>query len=223
MNSVGWIQAPRAALPGRSPWLRVESSRSLTKRFTIASHIVASASQPHQLHISYNTTWHEPIVHYSLGGKPWTSHFLQRTVNSAGQHWVQFTLDAGGSDLTGDVPVLEMVLTDGNGIWDKAPGDQNYLIFSPGQYRLSHGSLDEVSSPAVLVVSDLDDTMVGDDEATAKFTEWWRSVGVPAGGRLIYNTGRALDLFEKLIEEKKDCLAEPDLLISSVGTKIYKK
>ena len=43
-----------------------------------------------------------------------------------------------------------------------------------------------------LVVSDLDDTMVGDDAASSAFRRWWEAEGVVAGGRLAYNTGRAL-------------------------------
>ncbi len=52
------------------------------------------------------------------------------------------------------------------------------------------GSLANLCGRAgVLLVSDLDDTMMGDDEATAAFTSWWQSAMVPAGGRLVYNTG----------------------------------
>jgi hypothetical protein len=35
--------------------------------------------------------------------------------------------------------------------------------------------------------------------------------------------GRALDLFLQLLKEKGDLMPEPDMLISSVGTKIYVK
>lgn len=35
---------------------------------------------------------------------------------------------------------------------------------------------------------------------TAAFRQWWHEEGVPAGGRLVYNTGRALDLFEQLLQ-----------------------
>ena len=41
-----------------------------------------------------------------------------------------------------------------------------------------------------MLVSDLDDTMIGDDASTAEFTRWWREEGVAAGGRLVFNTGR---------------------------------
>ena len=33
---------------------------------------------------------------------------------------------------------------------------------------------------------------VGDDAASAAFKAWWESEGVPRGGRLCYNSGRAL-------------------------------
>jgi hypothetical protein len=36
----------------------------------------------------------------------------------------------------------------------------------------------------------------------------------------VYNTGRALDKWEQLIAEKRGILAPPDVLISSVGTKV---
>lgn len=45
-----------------------------------------------------------------------------------------------------------------------------------------------------------DDTLIGEDEATAAFKRWWEQEGVPAGGRLVYNTGRARDLFEQLLQ-----------------------
>jgi hypothetical protein len=41
-----------------------------------------------------------------------------------------------------------------------------------------------------MLVSDLDGTMVGDDEATATFRDWWEDVGALKGGLLVYNTGR---------------------------------
>lgn len=36
----------------------------------------------------------------------------------------------------------------------------------------------------------------------------------------VYNTGRSLDKWRSLIEEKRGILAPPDVLISSVGTKV---
>jgi hypothetical protein len=155
-------------------------------------------------------------VHYGTnGGEEWRTSSLTE-VTSSGPEWRHVSLEARSNS-------LEFVITDGGEAWDKAPDDLNYVLPGPGRYRLRQGDLQPIATPPVLVVSDLDDTMVGDDDATAAFTQWWRDVGVPAGGRLVYNTGRALDLFMELMSEKGHVLAEPDMLISSVGTKIYLK
>ncbi|KAL4859929.1 Fumarylacetoacetase [Chlorella vulgaris] len=123
----------------------------------------------------------------------------------------------------GAPPLLEFVVTDGLDTWDKPADGSNYAITAPGRWSLNGGSLAAATAPAVLVCSDLDDTMVGDDEATAAFSTWWQAEAVPAGGRLVYNTGRALDLFEQLLGEKGGCMAEPDMLVSAIGTRIYVK
>lgn len=39
------------------------------------------------------------------------------------------------------------------------------------------------------------------------------------GSLLVYNTGRSLESFEALQREKGHCLAQPDVLISAVGTR----
>ena len=80
------------------------------------------------------------------------------------------------------------------------------------------------SADPVMIVSDLDGTMVGDDAATAAFTAAWTKEGAfPPGSALVYSTGRSLESFAALIAEKGDVMAVPDALICAVGTKVYKR
>ena len=125
------------------------------------------------------------MIHYSWSPNgAWEVQPLSRSVVSHGPQWTYLALSPAQSDAA----ELEFVVTDGNGAWDKAPGDQNYRITASAaieKYRLSQGALHPVTVPRVLLVSDLDDTLIGDDQATAAFTAWWHSVGVCAGGRLV--------------------------------------
>ena len=80
------------------------------------------------------------------------------------------------------------------------------------------------STGPVMIVSDLDGTMVGDDAATAAFTAAWTEEGAfPPGSALVYSTGRSLESFAALIAEKRGVMAVPDALICAVGTKVYKR
>ena len=206
------------------------------------------------LRLSYNTSWKDPVIHYSFRGqKHWSSKKLMQDVMSGGFDYAYCLLetdasssstnddDDGGAshsstndddddDDGGASHHLEFVITDGRGNWDKSSADENYKISaSSGSFLLHQGAVHEVPSHSkVLLVSDVDDTMVGKpevgaDDATAAFTDWWRRFAVPAGGRLVFNTGRAVDLVEELLQEKNHCLAVPDILITGVGTKMYTK
>lgn len=73
------------------------------------------------------------------------------------------------------------------------PAGGNYTITAPGTYTLRRGTLSQLPEAApnpVMVVSDLDGTMVGDDAATAAFRDWWENEALLRGGVLVYNTGR---------------------------------
>ena len=77
----------------------------------------------------------------------------------------------------------------------------------------------------VMVVSDLDGTMVGDDWKTRQFTDVWRDgTSFPTGSTLVYSTGRTLESFCELIVDKgAEVMHPPDALICAVGTKIYNR
>lgn len=130
--------------------------------------------------------------------------------------------DSSGGSSNG-APLLEFVVTDGVDAWDKAPGDSNYRIATPGNWQLRDGQLAPVSTPPVCLVSDLDDTMIGDDEGTAGFRQWWHEEGVPAGGRLVFNTGRALDLFEQLLQVSGAALPFDGCAVGRVATYVWCK
>jgi len=49
----------------------------------------------------------------------------------------------------------------------------NYVINERGRFTLRDGEIAAVPGPPVLVVSDLDDTMIGDDGGTAVFKRFW--------------------------------------------------
>ena len=143
---------------------------------------------------------------------------------------------------------IELVFTDGYNNWDNPPCGGNYVATLPAPVtnavssserarpppsmtiRVGDGVLSvERQYPRVLLVSDLDGTMVGDDAAMRRFRDMWvgaqpsTSSSPPScnGSKLVYNTGRSLASFMALAARSGDNLATPDMLIASVGTKIY--
>ncbi|MEB3177534.1 MAG: sucrose-phosphate phosphatase [Nostocaceae cyanobacterium] len=70
-----------------------------------------------------------------------------------------------------------------------------------------------------LFVTDLDNTLVGDDLALEKLNQWLNEQRQSYGTVIAYTTGRSLPLYQQLISQKE--LLEPDILILAVGTEIY--
>lgn len=117
---------------------------------------------------------------------------------------------------------LEFVLTDGDGQSDRPNDGGNYTITEAGVYSLADRVLSAPPGGApFLVVSDLDGTMVGDDATTLRFKQYWQTQAVSRGCRLVYSTGRTLVQYLELAQEKEGLLAQPDALISAVGTRVY--
>lgn len=70
-----------------------------------------------------------------------------------------------------------------------------------------------------LLVTDLDNTLVGDDRALAELNHRLTQHRQQYGTKLVYATGRSPILYEQLAQEKS--LLPPDALVASVGTEIY--
>lgn len=71
-----------------------------------------------------------------------------------------------------------------------------------------------------LFVTDLDHTLVGDDEALKELNRQLSQHRKEHGTKIVYATGRSLTLYRQLQTEKQ--LLEPDALIVAVGTEIYR-
>ena len=70
-----------------------------------------------------------------------------------------------------------------------------------------------------LLVTDLDNTLVGDDQALATLNDHLTQHRQQFGTKIVYSTGRSQALYQQLTTEKP--LLPPDFLILSVGTEIY--
>jgi hypothetical protein len=62
-------------------------------------------------------------------------------------------------------PLLEFVLTNGTGDWDKAPEGKNYVVDQSGVHALHNGRLTLSTGKRLMLVTDLDDTLINEDDA----------------------------------------------------------
>lgn len=70
-----------------------------------------------------------------------------------------------------------------------------------------------------LFVTDLDNTLVGDDSALIELNRQLANHRKQYGSKIVYATGRSLYLYRLLAEAKS--LIPPDALITAVGTEMY--
>lgn len=70
-----------------------------------------------------------------------------------------------------------------------------------------------------LFVTDLDNTLVGDDAAMIELNRILDNHRSQHGTTIVYSTGRSLALYQELASER--ALIKPDILVLSVGTVIY--
>ncbi|WP_296079888.1 HAD-IIB family hydrolase [uncultured Agrobacterium sp.] len=73
--------------------------------------------------------------------------------------------------------------------------------------------------PVKLFSSDLDGTLVGNNEATARFRDYWHSLPDAERPLLVFNSGRLIDDQLDLIETVP--LPRPDYIIGGVGTMLF--
>lgn len=85
-------------------------------------------------------------------------------------------------------------------------------------FNLGNISL-EVIMAKFLFVTDLDNTLVGDDQALEELNKKLKQHRQEYDTKIVYTTGRSLTLYHKLTEEKH--LLVPDALVTAVGTEIY--
>lgn len=71
----------------------------------------------------------------------------------------------------------------------------------------------------LLLVTDLDQTLIGDDTALINLNELLDEKRQKYDTKIVYSTGRSLELYTQLNKEK--ALLSPDALMTSVGTEIY--
>ncbi|KAL8436732.1 hypothetical protein Efla_002164 [Eimeria flavescens] len=185
------------------------------------------------LQIRYSTGWPAAVIHYEAaanrgGCEGWKDAEMKP---SKMQGWQEVALQ-----LPEEAERIEFVFKNKEGEgWDNPPqlnrlGRRNYLVDlekreneeafvvvvdgeAVGVYVHPKGE------NQVLVVTDLDGTLIGHDEYLAKFKKHWTLNHLWRGSKLVYNTGRNLKDFLNAAGAHK--LPKPDFAILGVGTEIY--
>ncbi|GCL38782.1 sucrose phosphatase [Sphaerospermopsis reniformis] len=79
--------------------------------------------------------------------------------------------------------------------------------------------VEDIAVTKFLFVTDLDNTLVGDDQALLELSDRLENHRQQHGTKIVYSTGRSPLLYRELQQEKN--LIQPDALVLSVGTEIY--
>ncbi|KAF8820062.1 Sucrose-6F-phosphate phosphohydrolase [Cardiosporidium cionae] len=91
--------------------------------------------------------------------------------------------------------------------------------YSSIDYTLVEGELSRVEGPAVMLVCDLDGTLIGHSEYLQQFNLLWLKKHAWRNSLLVYNTGR--NLKDALLCSQEENLLQPDFLVCGVGTELY--
>lgn len=76
------------------------------------------------------------------------------------------------------------------------------------------------SGNGTLLITDIDGTLIGQDDALAAFNDLWTSHFASCGSKLVYNTGRSVDSFIRLVRRTNGGVLVPDAFICNNGTTI---
>lgn len=183
--------------------------------------------------VRYATGWPVAVLHFetatgmgSCGG--WKDSEMKP---SSREGWQEVSLE-----LPAEAERIEFVFKDKfTNSWDNPPkpnsfGRMNYLVHlgkkGSGSVVLVVAGGDAAAvhvhptgENRVLVVTDLDGTLIGHDDYLAKFKKHWTLNHMWRGSKLVYNTGRNLKDFLNAAGEHQ--LPKPDFAILGVGTEIY--
>ncbi|KAH7618839.1 putative sucrose-phosphatase 1 [Nannochloris sp. 'desiccata'] len=195
---------------------------------------------PPAFRIFYSTGWANASLNVrglDKEGKPLTEEWMKVDLHDTasrghlgitGRRWKVAKIAASGENAPA---ALEFYPVSGEGVEDRPFGggtESAYICPRPGGFKLRSGKLRpfmRASKPPVMLVSDLDGTLVGDgadaDQKTSDFGAYWEDNAALVGSVLVYNTGRSLGQFQGLLEAKGGALPVPDALITAVGTKIF--
>jgi len=177
---------------------------------------VSQMDEDKGIEILYRSGWDGCYLHYTEDdGQTWTDlPGVPFEKCDEGEGWYRVFLESRER--------ISFAINDGRGNWDNPRKQKNYEITSTGSYVLKGGKVSTLTMDGisrVLVVSDLDGTMIGDDRGTKDFSEvWYRELSLREG-HLVYNTGRSLSSYVQVQKEKS--LPQPTALITAVGSEIY--
>ncbi|KAG1661702.1 hypothetical protein FOA52_002038 [Chlamydomonas sp. UWO 241] len=148
---------------GIGPSSRLAASRQCVSGRRALCVSAAGGAQPAagKAIVYVRTPWPKAFIHGSVSGDAWKDLEL-RKVTSAPGHWmsVEVPVPRGASP---GAPLIEFVVTNNAGEWDKPHGGGNYVVQGPGRFTVQGGALAAVAvaPPPVMVVSDLDGTRQG--------------------------------------------------------------
>jgi hypothetical protein len=127
------------------------------------------APPPGTVRLTYRTQFAKQLAHRSVAGGTWAT-VPMKTIPSSGGKWCELLIPLNGATSSNGHPLVEFaVCNEGAKEWDNNEG-KNYTISAPGTWALRRGNLEHITNKKpYLIVSDLDGTLVGDDESLETF------------------------------------------------------